>query len=332
MTPKINLRTILKYVVPPIITVGLCIFLYRGVRWADVADGLSSCNFLLLSLFLLLNVGAMIARALRWRLQLRAMSLNPGFSDMLRSIFGTYAVNLIFPRLGEVWRCTYIAKATRSSFSGVFGSMIADRLADTLVILLMSTLTFMFAAPAMAEFAAESDLIQRAASVLSSPWVLMFLLLLFVFCILCIFSPGRIFMRVREFVRNMWSGFMALFTMQRGQGQWLLLTVLIWIGYGGGMFCSLYAFPPTAALMADHGFLCGLLTFVFGSLAMAIPSNGGIGPWQASVMLSLCGIYGMDPTTALTFATINVAFSTLLTITLGLYTFAIPQRKHEKPT
>ncbi len=294
-----------------------------------MADGLSSCNFLLLSLFLLLNVGAMIARALRWRLQLRAMGLNPGFGDMLRSIFGTYAVNLIFPRLGEVWRCTYIAKATCSSFSGVFGSMIADRLADTLVILLMSVLTFMFAAPAMAEFAAESDLIQRAASVLSSPWILMFLLLLFVFCILCIFSPGRIFVRVREFVRNMWSGFMALFTMQRGQGQWLLLTAMIWVGYGGGMFCSLYAFPPTAALMADHGFLCGLLTFVFGSLAMAIPSNGGIGPWQASVMLSLCGIYAMDPTTALTFATINVAFSTLLTITLGLYTFAIPQRKYD---
>ena len=323
MTPKINLRTILKYVVPPIITVGLCIYLYRGINWSDVVDGLRSCNFLLLSLFLLLNVGAMIARALRWRLQLRAMGLNPGFGDMVRSIFGTYAVNLIFPRLGEVWRCTYIAKATRSTFSGVFGSMIAARLADTLVILLMSVITFMFAAPAMAEFAAESDLLQRIAGVLSSPWVLMFFFLLFIFCILCIFSPGRIFVRVREFVRNMWSGFMALFTMQRGQGQWLLLTAMIWFGYGAGMFCSLYAFPPTAALLAEHGFLCGLLSFVFGSLAMAIPSNGGIGPWQASVMLSLCGIYGMDPTTALTFATINVAFSTLLTITLVIYTFAL---------
>lgn len=327
MTPKINLRTILQYVVPPIITVGLCVFLYRGVDWKEVIDGLKSCNFFLLSLFLLCNVGAMIARALRWRIQLRAMGLSPRFGEMLRSIFGTYAVNLIFPRLGEIWRCTYIAKVTRSSFSGVFGSMIADRLADTMVIFLMSLLTFMFAAPAMAEFAAESDLIARVTALLSSPWIILFFFLLFIFCILCIYSPERIFVRVREFVRNMWAGFAALFTMQRGQGLWLLLTALLWLGYGAGMFFSLYSFPPTAALLADHGILCGLLTFVFGSLAMAIPSNGGIGPWQASVMLSLCGIYGMEPSTALTFATINVAFSTLLTILLGLYTFALPQKK-----
>lgn len=327
MTPKINLRTFIQYIVPPIITVGLCIYLYRGVDWSEVMDGLRSSNFTLLSLFLLCNVGAMIARALRWRLQLRAMGLSPSFGEMVRSIFGTYAVNLVFPRLGEVWRCTYIAKATRSPFSGVFGSMIADRLADTMVILLMSLITFMFAAPAMAEFAAESDLTNRAVSILSSPWVIFFLFLLFVFCILCIYSPERIFVSIRRFVSNMWHGFTALFTMQSGRGSWLMLTGLIWLGYSAGMFFSLYSYPPTAALVSDHGFLCGLLTFVFGSLAMAIPSNGGIGPWQASVMLSLCGIYGMEPSTALTFATINVAFSTLLTIILGLYTFAFPQKK-----
>ncbi len=326
MTQKINLRTILQYVVPPIITVGLCVFLYRGMDWGEVMDGLRSCNFLLLSLFLACNVGAMIARALRWRLQLRAMGLSPTFGEMMRSIFGTYAVNLIFPRLGEIWRCTYISKATNSPFSSVFGSMIADRLADTLVILLMSILTFLFAAPAMAEFAAESDLIARATAVLSSPWVLLFIFLIFVFFVLCIFSPGRLFERIRGFVRNMWQGFTALFNM-RGQGLWLLLTALLWLGYAAGMFFSLYSYPPTAELMHTHGFLCGLIAFVFGSLAMAIPSNGGIGPWQASVMLALCGIYGMDPTPALTFATINVAFSTLLTIALGLYTFAIPAKR-----
>lgn len=290
--------------------------------------GLRSCNFLLLSLFLLLNVGSMFARAIRWRIQLRALGLSPTFGEMVRSIFGTYAVNLIFPRLGEIWRCTYISKATNSPFSSVFGSMIADRLADTLVILLMTILTFMFAAPAMAEFTATSDLIARVTNILASPWVIIFFLLMFIFCILCIFSPNGIFVRIRRFVANMWHGFAALFTMQRGQGLWLLMTVLIWLGYCAGMFCSLLSFPPTAQLLATHGFLCGLLAFVFGSLAMAIPSNGGIGPWQASVMLCLCGIYGMDTAPALTFATINVAFSTLLTVLLGFYTFLpLPHRR-----
>ncbi|MDE6261701.1 MAG: flippase-like domain-containing protein [Muribaculaceae bacterium] len=327
MTQKINLRTILQYIVPPIITVGLCIFLYRDMDWAEVMNGLKSCNFLLLSLFLICNVISMIARAMRWRIQLRAMGLSPRFGEMLRSIFGTYAVNLIFPRLGEIWRCTYMSKVTSSPFSGIFGSMIADRLADTLVIFLMSVLTFMFAAPAMAEFAAESDLAARFTAIISSPWVIFAVFILFIFCILCIYSPARIFVRIRQFVNKMWQGFTALFTMERGQGLWLLLTAIIWVGYCAGMFFSLYSFPPTAALLASNGFLCGLLAFIFGSLAMAVPSNGGIGPWQAAVMICLCGIYGMDPTAALTFATINVAFSTLLTIALGLYTFAVPARR-----
>lgn len=327
MTPKINFSTVLKYVVPPVITVGLCLFLYRDIDWSEVADGLRSCDFLLLGGFLLCNVVAMFARALRWRIQLRAMELSPTFGEMSRSIFGTYAVNLIFPRLGEIWRCSYIARVTRSPFSGIFGSMIADRLVDSLCILLITLVSFMLAAPAMAGFAAQSNLMERTVAVASSPWVIFALFLLFILCVLCIYSPARPFVAIRRFAGNMWHGFTALFSMRQGRGLWLLLTAVIWLGYGLGMLLSLLAFPPTASLIASNGLLCALLTFVFGSLAMAVPSNGGIGPWQAAVMLSLCGIYGLGQTEALTFATINVAFSTLLTIALGLYTFVAIQLK-----
>lgn len=319
--PKINLRIILQYIVPPVITVGLCVFLYRDINWADVAEGLRSTDFLLIGAFLLCNIIAMLARARRWQIQLRAMDVNPTFADMTRSIFGTYAVNLIFPRLGEIWRCSFIARVSRSGFSRIFGSMVADRLVDSLCILLMTLITFCVAAPAMSSFAAESDLIGRLSAIATSPWVIFFIFLLFILCVLCIYSPYKPFTALRRFIANMWDGFIALFSMRQGRGMWFTLTAVIWLGYGIGMYLSLLAYPPTAALVSQNGFLCVLITFVFGSLAMAIPSNGGIGPWQASVMLSLCGIYAMDPTAALTFATINVAFSTLLTIALGLYTF-----------
>lgn len=327
MTPKINLRTILQYVVPPIITVGLCVFLYRDINWSEVVDGLHASNYLLLGSFLLCNVLAMLARARRWQIQLRAMDLRPTGGQMVRSIFGTYAVNLVFPRLGEIWRCTYISRETRSPFSAVFGSMIADRLVDTLCILLITLVSFILAAPAMAEFAAESNLMERLTAIISSPWVPLLTFILFILCLLCIYAPWHPFESIRRFVRNMWNGFMALFSMRRGRGQWILLTAAIWLGYGFGMYLSLLSYPPTAALIAQNGLVAALITFVFGSLAMAIPSNGGIGPWQAAVMLSLCGIYDMDPTPALTFATINVAFTTLLTIALGLYTFVSIQLK-----
>lgn len=327
MTLKINARTVLQYIVPPIITVGLCIFLYRDIEWSEVLDGLRSTNFLFISAFLLCNILAMFARARRWQIQLHTMDVNPPFGDMARSIFGTYAVNLVFPRLGEIWRCTYIAKVSNSGFSRIFGSMVADRLVDTLCILLLSLLSFILAAPAMSRFVAESDLIERLTLIASSPWVIFGLFILFILCILCIYAPWEPFVRIRRFVSNMWNGFMALFSMRQGRGMWIFLTVAIWLCYGLGMYLSMMAYPPTAAAVGQHGLICVLITFVFGSLAMAIPSNGGIGPWQASVLLSLSGIYGMDSTQVLTFATINLAFSTLLSIALGLYTFVAIQLK-----
>lgn len=330
MTLKINARTILQYIVPPIITVGLCIFLYRDINWSEVADGLRATNFYLIAAFLSCNILAMLARARRWQIQLRAMDVNPPFADMARSIFGTYAVNLIFPRLGEIWRCTYIAKVSNSGFSRIFGSMVADRLVDTLCILFLSLTTFILAAPAMSRFAAESNMIERLTDIGSSPWTIFLLFILFIICVLCIYAPWEPFISTRRFVGNMWNGFMALFSMRSGRGAWIMLTAAIWIAYGTGMYLSLIAYPPTASVVAENGFLCVLITFVFGSLAMAIPSNGGIGPWQASVLLSLSGIYGMDTTTALTFATINLAFSTLLSVALGLYTFAVPSSAAKK--
>lgn len=321
MTPKTNLKKILQYLVPPIITAGLCIFLYRDVNWEDVAGGLRSCNFALIGAFLGCNILAQAARALRWRLQLRAIGVTPRFGEMLRSIFGTYAVNLVFPRLGEFWRCSYIARVASAPFSGVFGSMVADRLADTLAVMLLALTTFLVTSKAMLRFMAESNLDSTASTVLTSPWVIGAIVLLIGFALLCRYGRGRLFRRLREIARNVWTGFAAVFSM-KGRGPWLLLTLGIWGSYFGGMILSLLAYPPTASLLADGGVLIpALVTFVFGSLAMAIPSNGGIGPWQVSVILSLSGIYGLDRADALTFATINLAFTTLLTIALGLYTF-----------
>ena len=326
MTLKINTRTILQYIVPPVITGGLCIFLYRDIEWSDVINGLRSTNWLFISAFLICNVFAMLARARRWQIQLHTMGVNPPFGDMARSIFGTYAVNLIFPRLGEVWRCSYIAGNSGSGFSRIFGSMVADRLVDTLCIFLLSLLSFILAAPAMSRFVAESTLIERSTMIASSPWVVFSLFLLFILCILCIYAPWSPFVRVRRFITNMWNGFMTLFSIRQGRVTWVLLTVAIWLCYGLGMYLSMIAYPPTADIVNQHGLICVLITFVFGSLAMAIPSNGGIGPWQASVLLSLSGIYGMESTQVLTFATINLAFSTLLCIALGLYTFVTIQK------
>lgn len=317
MWSKTNTRKILSYIIPPVITVGLCYVLYSGVDLRAIWAEIGQCNAALVIAFLACNVAAMILRGVRWRLQLRAIGANPAMGEMTRSIFGTYAVNLVFPRLGEIWRCTYIARLSGCPFSGVFGTMVADRLSDTLTVALLCGATFLLSSAALGRFLAHAGISLDFLTSLPAIIVYALTALLVVYLIA---GRGTLATRARTFIARTWRGFTIIFKMPR-RGLWLLLTLLIWGSYVASMWLSMLAFAPTAELIATHGAQTVMITFVFGSLAMAIPSNGGIGPWQFAIILSL-SFYGLPQGPALTFATLNLGATTLLTILLGLYTFA----------
>ena len=318
MLLKTDVKKIISYIIPPIITVGLCYVLYSGVDFGSIMAGARRCAPGFVAAFLACNVLAMIARGRRWRLQLRAIGANPATGQMNRSVFGTYAVNLVFPRLGEIWRCTYVSRIASKPFSAVFGTMVADRLSDTLTVGLLCAATFLMSQSALQRFMSSASI---STDFLTSGPALLLYGLLAAACIYVVWGRGRFASAVRGFIGRTWRGFAVIFKMPR-RGEWLLYTVLIWGCYIVSMWMSMLAFPPTAALCALHGPQCVMVTFVFGSLAMAIPSNGGIGPWQFAIVLALSKLYGLDGTEALTFATINLGATTLLTILLGLYTFA----------
>lgn len=96
---------LLKYGVPLVITVGLCWLLFSNEdidlagMWQLVCR---ECDFRWIALNLLLGIMAQVFRAARWQIQLRALDIRPSLRQLVLSIFGTYSVNLVFPRLGEV--------------------------------------------------------------------------------------------------------------------------------------------------------------------------------------------------------------------------------------
>jgi hypothetical protein len=53
---------------------------------------------------------------------------------------------------------------------------------------------------------------------------------------------------------------------------------------------------------------------------MGVPSNGGIGPWQWSVIFALA-LYGLAKEPATAFANLVMGCQTLVLIVLGIFTF-----------
>lgn len=319
------LKNLLKYGVPLVISVGLCYMLFTGIDFNEMITTIrNECNFWWIGLALFVSIFSHIFRAMRWRIQLRALGIDAPLSSLIYSIFGTYAVNLVFPRLGEVWRTTYIAQRQNAPFSTVFGSMVADRLADTATVLLLTFTTFLLASGAISAYLMQNaEGYEKILNFVSSPW-LWITIVVCIAIIWAIFKYGKnnkLVAKVIELAKGMWEGFAGIAKM-KGKGAWLLLTVAIWGCYFFQLFVAFFAFEETAVIVENHGIIAVLVCFVLSSIAMGVPSNGGIGPWQWAVIFGL-SIYGLPKEgISLAFANLVLGAQTLLLILLGIYTFA----------
>lgn len=319
------LKKLLQYGVPLIISIGLCYLLFTGIDFNEMIETIrNECNFWWIGLALFISLFSHLFRAMRWRIQLRALNINAPLVPLVYSIFGTYAVNLVFPRLGEVWRTTYISQRQNASFTAVFGSMVADRMADTVTVLVLTLSTFLLASGAITQYLAQNTaLYEKVIALISSPWlwVAFVAFIALTWWILAKKRNNKIVAKIIEFAKGLWVGFAAIAKM-KGKGQWLILTFAIWGCYFIQLFVAFFAFKETTAVVENHGIIAVLVCFVFSSIAMGVPSNGGIGPWQWAVIFGL-SIYGL-PTNgiSLAFANLVLGSQTILLIILGIYTFA----------
>lgn len=274
-----------------------------------------------------------------WQIQLRALGIKASLWELTLSIFGTYAVNLVFPRLGEVWRTGYIAAEEKAPFTTVFGSMVADRLADTITVGLLTAATFLLAGPQLMQYLSQNpEAYNSLIELVSSPllWVGLIFLILFVWFLFVKFPEHKLVVKAKEIWKGLWEGFAVIVRMP-GKGRWLLLTVAVWGCYFLQLYVAFFSFPLTAEVVSHHGILAVLVCFVLSSISMGVPSNGGIGPWQWAIIFGLSlyssDIPGLTREYATSFANLVMGMQTLLLIVLGIFTFTVISiRKKRQPS
>ncbi len=317
------LQGLLKYGVPVLISVALIWFLLTNVNVSEMKTVMSSANFWWFGLVIVVAIFSHIFRAMRWRLQLRAIGVDAPLSAIINSIFGTYAVNLVFPRAGEVWRCGYIANREKASFTKIVGSMVADRVSDTFTVLFILLLALVLAKDAIYQCLGE-NLQAMISGLLTNVW-LWVSAAVFVALLVWLFTSktqNSIVLKVRGMVLNLWNGFAAISKME---GKWMFLfyTLLIWGCYYMQLYFATFAFTFTQHL----GVVPVLVLFVLSSVGMGVPTNGGLGAWHYAIIIGL-SIYGIgsinggnfDPN-ASGFAMLVWGIQTLLLIVLGIYAF-----------
>lgn len=331
---------VLKVLIPIAVSAVMLIWMGHKLNISQIKAILShDCNYWWLLPVMLFTILSYSIRGIRWGYQLRAAGVPrmPVAAESV-SIFSAYAINLIVPYLGEAWRCIYVVRREKVKLSTVIGTDIADRASDGLMISLLLCLALGVAAPALDKFFDRYSLGRTIEHVFSlwEVWTgVGVAIVIFIFLDLR-FKKNKFFSSFNQSLERMWQGFKVIFTM-KGRWAYLFLTIAIWVCYFLKIYLVFFCFPFTRELITHPGYawglLPGLVAFVFGSFSMAIPSNGGLGPWNIAVMYALM-LYGVGHADAAAFSIVAWSAQTFMTILLGIYSMfyiAITKRKETEP-
>ncbi len=323
------LQNALKFLLPLLFGCGIFLFLYKDTDVDAVAAVLQrgiSWNWVLISL--LFALFSHVLRGVRWRLQLRMFGADPSTHDMSVSIFGNYGLNLLFPRLGEVWRCNYIAHNYRVPFSTTVGSMISERVVDLVCSVSIALLAFALQSHVFFRFF-ETHTIDGGpwlSGRLLSPWLIVGGAAVIVLAVVFRrrLRATRFYGTVKEILHKMWIGFASLRQLP-DRRRYLLYSVAIWLLYFLNSYTCIFFFDFTSHL----GILAALSIFVMGSLSLVVPVQGGLGAWHAAVVFAL-GCYGLPETEALSFALVSWTIEQGFVLLLGIYALIFVLFKRHK--
>lgn len=306
-----------KIVLPLLLGAFILYWVYRDFDFARAGYILSHglrWDWMVLSL--LFGVLSHVVRGYRWHQMLEPLGVHPRTAHCVDAIYVSYAASLVVPRIGEVSRCGVLSRYDQVSFSKSLGTVVTERLVDTLSILLITGITLCLEFPVFVTFFRQTGTkMPSFLHLLESPWfyVALFCVVGVVLLLVYLARMLSFYERVKGIALDVWQGILSLRHV-RNIPLYLLHTLLLWACYFLHFYLTFFCFPFTEGL----GFQAGLVMFVAGTFAVIVPTPNGAGPWHFAV-ITMMMLYGVSDTDAALFALIVHGIQTLLVVLLGLW-------------
>ena len=310
-------KKVLQVIFPLLLGIFILVWVYRDFNFQRVGEVmLHGMDYGWIALSLLFGVFANLFRGWRWRLALEPLGEYPKTANCVYAIFISYASNLVIPRVGEVTRCGVLSKYDGISFPKSLGTVVSERMIDTLCVGLITGIVLLLQMPVFATFFAETGTnVGRYAEVLTSGHFYLIILCVLAILVLAFFLIRNIalFAKLKGILQNVWQGIVALKDIKQIP-LYMIYTLGIWVCYFLEFYLAFFAFDFSAGL----GISAGLVMFVVGTLAVIVPTPNGAGPWHFAVMTMMM-LYGVGKEDAGIFALLVHGIQTFLLILLGIY-------------
>jgi glycosyltransferase 2 family protein len=254
-------------------------------KWEQLKKAMDHAHYwLLIPVFSLLLVAHWL-RALRWRQLMEPMGYHPTRLNTFFAVMIGYFVNLGAPRLGEVIKCTILARYEKVPAQKLVGTIVAERAFDVICLLLVFGLTFVFQFDIISSLA--HDYIYPAFQnkngktaylkiiLLGIGFVIFLVVLKFIFSR---FGHINIVQKLKNILTGVWHGLISVRSL-KNKPLFFFYTIGIWFMYLLSTWCGFFAIDETSRL----GLADALTVLAMGSVGMIL-SPGGIGAYALLVM------------------------------------------------
>jgi len=256
-----------------------------------------------------------LIRALRWKMMIDPLGKNPKTSNVFFAVLAGYFFNLLFPRLGEVMKCTFLSKYELVPVDKLIGTMVAERLVDMICLIVVILLTIFTQIDLVGNYANELVYALRLKFQFStSTWLIVFISFSILFYLLIrLFQVSKNhpqLYKLKELIKGMAEGLLSIKKVKNFP-LYLFYTISIWFCYLASIRIGFYGMENLSGL----GWVPSLSILTFGSFAM-IATQGGIGAYQLVIQKTLI-LYNINQVNGLAFGWLLWLVQTVILFFVG---------------
>ena len=251
------------------------------------------------------------SRAYRWKFSLEHMGYTSSFANNFMAVNIGYLLNMTVPRSGEISRALVVKKYNGIPFDKGFGSIVAERIVDMIVLLFFMLLAVFLQFNVAKAFVLDKIPLMKLLLVSVFGMVAFGILLLVYF-----YSKSKWVLSLKHKVSGLKEGLFSLIHMEK-KWAYFFHTVFIWFSFIAMFYVTIFVFPETSTL----SFGAVVTSFVVGSIAIAFTNSGfGSYPFLISKILLF---YSISETVGNAFGWIVWTSQMLVLVLLGVLSFLL---------
>ncbi|WP_460220616.1 lysylphosphatidylglycerol synthase transmembrane domain-containing protein [Psychroserpens sp. MEBiC05023] len=296
---------ILKITLPLLLGVILVWYSLSKISIEELITYFKNANYTYVSLGLFFGLLSHLSRAYRWKFMIEPLGYTLRFPNSIMAVFATYLVNYTIPRAGEITRATILTNYEGVPFEKGFGTIVAERIADMVVMLGIISVTLFLEFEFIYQFFAERFDLYKIIIGICALGLLLSLVFFFVKK-----SHSKFAIKVRTFVSGLVEGILSIFKMKH-KWPFIFHTLFIWGMYILMFYVTTLAIPETSNLPLA----AILIGFISASFSIAA-TNGGIGSYPVAVYAAF-SIFAIAKEPSIAFGWIMWSSQTFMIIVLG---------------